>query len=273
MAKQKSSPKKRREQKNAFIAAAAFLAGALVVGLVVWGLFQSRGEPVLDSETNCPVSGAESVTVVLIDLSEPYNEVQREGIFQRLEAVREKLETNDKLALYLLSDVKDAMPDPAFSYCKPPKGSEANPLFQNPRMMQETYMKFADKGGELRAFIGDKSGRRTSPVMEMIQIVAVKEFRKSSAKPPKEKRLVVVSDMIQNSPGYSLYKVGRPDFEAFQKTPHYQKIRTDLGGAEVSVFLVRRDAAGSIQNDDFYDFWWNFLEGMGGYPRIERISG
>ena len=272
MAKRRASPRKRREQKDVLITTSAFAGGILIVGLVVWGLVLSSREVQRDKKTYCPVGGAESVTAVLIDLSEPYNATQSEVIMQSLEAVRDSIEIDGKIAVYILSDAKNALPDPDFAYCTPPK--DGNFLIENPDWIKQKWQDSVGSLGKIvEGMIADKSGRPTSPIMEMIQVVAVKEFRKSSSNPPREKTLIVVSDMIQHSHGYSHYRVDRPDFAAFKKTPHYQKVRTDLAGAEVRVLLVRRDGAGGIQTQPFFDFWWTFLEDMGGNPRIERIWG
>ena len=76
---------------------------------------------------------------------------------------------------------------------------------------------------------------KTSPIFEMLQLVAINSFRKHAVTGPR--RLIVVSDMLHNTAGYSMYQ-GVPDFDTFAASDYGRRTGADLDGVEVEVHYV-----------------------------------
>ena len=113
------SPSERRKRRTVLNSALAISASAAVLLVVGWGLVRGELEPELNPKTYCEIGGADSVTVAIIDVSEPYNLVQQEEISGRIEAVRDDLLKNHKLVVYLLDESSDQLPEPDFEGCNP----------------------------------------------------------------------------------------------------------------------------------------------------------
>lgn len=266
-----SEQRKRRAVRNSVLAISTSVVVLLVVG---WGLVQGELEPELNPKTYCEIGGADSVTVAIIDVSQPYNLVQQKEISGRIEAVRDDLLKNHKLVVYLLDESSDELPEPDFEGCNP--GKEANWLYQNERLMIRQWERAVGRlNVVIDEIIPDRTGRPSSPLMEMTQVVSVKEFGIYGSDRPLIMKLLLISDMIQNTDGYSQYGGHSTAFESFRRSDYFKRVRADLRDVEVQILYVRRDQAGKIQTDEFLEFWRAyFREGLGAPSiRITRVTG
>ena len=97
--------------------------------------------------------------------------------------------------------------------------------------------------------------------MESIQQVSVQEFLgKDLETVPKQ--LVIVSDMLQNTAGFSQYHGVEP-FDTFRQSPYYIKVRTSLSKVEVTLFYLRRSTSGNLQGRRHIEFWENYFKDAG----------
>lgn len=269
----RASPKQRRQRKDFISSLLALFAGACIVVVLAWAFIQTTGPP-LDPETYCEADGPDALNVVIVDMSEPYNLLQQEGISRKIEAIRDDLGVNHKLVLYLLSEASDQLPKPDFAACNP--GKDAHWLYQNQNMKLKQWNKAVGGLGKIiGGIVVDPNGRRNSPIMEMTQIVSVTEFGalESSGSPPM--KLIIASDMIQNTAGHSHYNVIPPQFQKFKKSTQFQRVRADLRDVEIDILYIRRENASSIQTDAHLEFWRDyFRDGLGASRfRVSRITG
>jgi hypothetical protein len=248
----------------------AGLAGLAAIAGVVW--FNLAHPPIeIDKETLCPQAGPASTTVVLIDVSDPLPPVAQEDAKNAIAQEVDRVPKFGRLELRLLDPAVEGG-QVLFSRCNPGDGKELSELIANP---QQERRKF-EEGFEapLKQLLGaavQADPAKSSPLMETIQWIAVKEFAPFGN--AKEKpRLAVVSDMIQHSANYSLYK-GDTAFERFRRSPFYQVLRTDLSRAEAAVFLIHRQNL-AISDDELVSFWeqW-FADNGGSLIRIRKIQG
>mgnify|MGYP006264562711 CR=1 FL=1 len=95
--------------------------------------------------------------------------------------------------------------------------------------------KFRDPlNGAVRAVLTDKTAP-ASPLAEAIHAIFDRaDFRA----PAKNRRVVIVSDLIQNSKNFNFYRTGA-DFETFSTSRLATELR-DSGGAEVVARIVPR---------------------------------
>lgn len=266
-----ASPKRRRSSAGGLTKAAGVVAGAVGLALIAGVVWFNLAHPPLeiDKDTLCPKSGPVSTTVVLIDVSDPLTPLAQEDVKNEISAAAGEVPKFGLLELRLLDPGSEGG-KVLFSRCNPGDGRELSQLIANPDLERKRFEQ--DFSRPLQALLSSavqSEPAETSPIMETIQWIAVK-----SRSPGGQglSRLFVVSDMIQHSDEYSLYK-GDPSFERFRRSPAYQRLRTDLKGAEAVVFFIHRAKAGVMDNDlvQFWERW--FADNDGSLVRIRKIEG
>ncbi|RYH56192.1 MAG: hypothetical protein EON54_12260 [Alcaligenaceae bacterium] len=96
---------------------------------------------------------------------------------------------------------------------------------------------------------------RTSPIFEMLQLVAVNGFRKHAIKG--ERRLIIMSDMLHNTPEFSMYRP-LPDYSAFAASGYGQKMQLDLPDVEVDLnYLINSPQFQTKRNLRFWEEYFN----------------
>ncbi|WP_181706186.1 hypothetical protein [Chthonobacter rhizosphaerae] len=248
------------------IAAGAALAllAAAGFGAILWLNASIEAAPALVAETLCPVDGPRAVTVVLLDVSDDLPEPARRQVETRVLDIADALPTHGLLELRVLE------PDRAtgrvlFSRCNPGTGEGLSELTANPEAVQRAFQEgFRRPLGDLLANGLPANPAGTSPIMKAVQRIAIDHFEGRAAA-GRDKTLVVVSDMLENTPDYSHY-AGDLSFERFRASPAYPDVRTDLGGAGVTVLYVQRRAgARPFDSGEHIRFWERWVTDMNGH--------
>ena len=76
------------------------------------------------------------------------------------------------------------------------------------------------------------------------------------------KRLVIVSDLLQNVPGELNMYDGVPSFDSFESSPYFRRVASDLRGVRVSVYYLARVNA-TTQSRAHVEFWNRYLLAQG----------
>ena len=93
----------------------------------------------------------------------------------------------------------------------------------------------------------------------MIRAVALDRNFDSTA----GRRLVVVSDLLQNVPGYSHYQ-SPPDFEQWRGTPYAREfLDLSLLGVRVDILYLKREVTRSLQTRGHVTFWEEYFHAVG----------
>src|SRR5262249_17302583 len=117
-----------------------------------------------------------------------------------------------------------------------------------------------------------RAAEKYSPIMETIQSVALTAFERVPT--VSARRLVMASDMIQNTREFSQYSSRGVSFVEFQRTPYFNRVRCDLGDSNVTILYLNRDATPAIQGKDHINFWRDYLAAMNGrLDRVVRLAG
>lgn len=259
-------PRRSARPRSARVLAAIALAVCAIafVGLVIGARVMIRPRP-SDPATLCPSSGPSAVTAVLIDTTDPLNPIQRAAVQVRLDQAVFQLRRDEEIAVYVLNPNGDPL-TPTFVMCRPAKPAEVSELTGNRALAQARFdQAFAPRiQAALRSSTAAGPATR-SPIMAAIQAIAVSAFetadqRAGGAALPK--RLVIVSDMMENSEAGNHYR-SVPDFAAYRATPAYQRVRSRLQGVQVTLLYLRRDDAASIQGVAHVDFWNRWFADQG----------
>jgi hypothetical protein len=255
---------------NGRIAGAAATV-AILTGTGVALSLKSQAVAVPTGDTSlCPTdSRLTSVTVILLDVSDRFSEPQRLQIQNHLERLRDSVPRFGLIEVYTVDRLGRRVTEPVFHLCNPGTGADLNRIYQNPELAKKKWNGFAEK------LVADVDRQvslpavPTSPIFEAIQATAVRTF----GRPEYDglpKRLVIVSDLLQNVPGgLSMYD-GVPSFKAFRNTDYFSQVRADLGGVSVAIYYLARSGAG-VQGRRHLGFWDAYFRFQG--ARVESAVG
>jgi hypothetical protein len=250
---------KRKSHTGHYIAAGVI--GAAVIGVVA-AVYHARSTrtPEPDAQTLCPASGPLGHIVVLVDRSDPMNFTQRKAFSVAYRELVTQVPRGHLLSLYALGDDFKSTAEPLVEVCHPGDGSDVKEFDDNPakrrRAYEQKYLKpLLDREEELVT----QTPGKASPILEMIQLAGITGFRKHRV--AGDKRLVIVSDMIQHTPQMSMYRAV-PDYAGFSQTPYGVKSRGDLQDVKVEFRMLMNTPA--IQNERLLDFWKSYIRQSGG---------
>jgi hypothetical protein len=219
----------------------------------------------LDPETLCPKSGPTSQFAVLIDRTEALTEVQGEALRRQITAWAAAIPKHGSFKVYEVGhsgiEGGGALLQPVVAVCNPGDGSDQSAVDSNPKMWRARYEeKFQAPISTMLERMRLDEETKTSPILEGVQAIAVKDFGPDAPQGPKT--LVIVSDLLQNQQAFSLYK-SVPAFDAFWATPYAASVRSNLTGIHAEIHLLHRLKSAAKQTDALGKFWIDWLERQG----------
>jgi hypothetical protein len=257
----------RRRSDSSGIAILLVLALAAVAALGGVWFVMSGPSPYdgVDTATFCRKEGNSSITVVLIDTTDPLTPQQNERLINELEKVRASIPRFDKIALYALHPKNaDGVTRQLVEACNPGSSAEADSFRENAKIVGQKYAKIFD--APFRAALDSvlKSGQGdTSPIIEAIEDATIKTFGKLNNSQYSTRKLIIVSDMVQHTSSISLYR-DVPQFPQFQNTDAFKMHRPVLKNVAVEVWEINRSGAASGQRAKIADFWSKYFVAQGG---------
>jgi len=240
----------------------------VVVVVVLFGLggifwyVQGRAAQLasLDPETLCPKSGPTSQFAVLIDRTDALTEIQGEALRRQITAWASAIPKHGSFKVYEVGH-GGALLQPVLAVCNPGDGSDQSAIDSNPKMWRARYEeKFQAPISAMLERMRLDEEAKTSPILEGVQAIVVKDFGPDAPQGPKT--LVIVSDLLQNQQGFSLYQ-GVPALDAFWATPYAASVRSNLAGIHAEVYPLHRMKAAAKQTDALGKFWIDWLERQG----------
>jgi hypothetical protein len=250
------------------------LLGLTLVGIGTWFYLKSQSAAVhTDPATLCPIDRPPTeVSVVLLDVSDKFSEPQRIQIQNHLSRLRDSIPRFGLVEVYTVDRFRRRVTEPVVHVCNPGTGADLSRIYQNPELAEKKWDGFAAK---LTSDIDRQIAApavSTSPIFEAVQSTALRTFGnpKYDGLP---KRLVIVSDLLQHVPGgLSMYE-GVPSFNAFQRTPYFSRVRSDLRDVSVLVFYLARPQVAN-QDRKHIAFWDKYFEAQGATMEgVETVFG
>ena len=106
--------------------------------------------------------------------------------------------------------------------------------------------------------IFQNASQNSSPVMEMFQLISLNEFKGFNGT---DNEIIILSDMIQNTDGISMYQNNLPSFSTFKKSEYFSKVRTDLKkNVSIKLLVIKRDGLRKMQENKYFrNFWVQFF--------------
>ena len=226
-----------------------------------------------NEKTGCPLDNQYARTVILIDTSNALNEYQIASMFENIEALWRKLELDEWLGVFFVDGNDHSFPKPVIARCNPMGESKWDWVFDHPDRKRRKYEeKFKKPIRDALEQLLKKPEQRTSPIMEMVAAVArYHEFDDSTQK----RRLIIVSDMLQNVPKYSQYGkpiVSHEYYDNWKDSDYAQNVlqRGLLQGVDVEILYVKRKQAHRLQVQGHIEFWRRYFADLGG--RLTRVT-
>lgn len=247
----------------------------LIVVAAVVSAFVFKPTPVeLDRATGCPIAGPSQDVAVLIDRTDQISPVTAEDARQQLDAIVGEIPTYGRIEVFTVEPTTSAVLKPLVVVCNPGNAQTADPFFSSPQLIAKHWKeRYHDPiSGVLKDLLS--TGRApASPIMESVASVSATTLEPAS-KRVIPRRLVVVSDLLQHSDAFSLYKE-TPDFSRFLSRPNSSGLDVALRGVEIDLLLVQRRLKSGVMNDGPYlDFWMKWLTRQDcGRIRIVKLMG
>ena len=146
-----------------------------------------------------------------------------------------------------------------FARCKPATGEKANELYQNPRIIEERYREeFLEPFEAILSAMLDSPAAERSPILESLQALLVSAPGFVDASYPR--RVIVVSDLIQNSAAFSFYR--GDTWGRFIRSQDAERLAGRLRGVEVEICRIPRPGA-KVNKAVVDDFWVNYFDRAG----------
>ncbi|MFN7165162.1 MAG: hypothetical protein ACK4P2_10135 [Hyphomonas sp.] len=228
----------------------------------VFGLFAAAAihqPPATDPETGCKLDREDPVhTIVLVDQSDPFNATDLDWVRTLLDGEARSLPRHGRLTLVVPNSASPYDPVQVFTGCSPGSAAESNPIFQNPKMIAAAWERKFHAPLMLHA---DEALRDTvapsSPLMEAMYTLADRPDFQGHVP---VRRLILVSDLMQHSPGFSMYRSGA-DADVWAESP-LADMRAGLGGVEVVARIVPRQQY-ALPLGEVKAFWRDWFEDAG----------
>ena len=276
---------RRRRRKKSVMAPLA-LSAVLVacIGGMGYAAYQQFGKVVPD-RYGCYAEAPQTHTAVLIDASEPrFSKEQALSMRRYAEELYDSLGFNERLSVYTTEgDQIASVLSPRFHVCGGAKtatqltaiGAEAGTAGYREKQRKRLFEKrFLPELETLMSDDLDDSRRQLSqsPMLEMIADIS----RSPTLRPGS--RLIVVSDLIQNSDSVQFCRVKNdmPPFSLFaQRRIYQQRLKPEsLEGVEVELLMLQRPELGPFCRDEeeLKTFWLDYFRANGvKSPRLIRL--
>ena len=236
------------------------LAAILGMALLSNGVYAAEK---INPRTLCPMSGSTQQTILLIDTTDPLTLVARARLKQLLQGVLDAenqhyLQPAHELIVYHLTPLVADMRKP-MRVCNP--GNPKDRTWEDDLKCGVIGAKLRWRAFEKRVVRiwqtlsgNEKQTGKYSPLLESISLVTARHIPIGVSQQRKPTRLILFSDMLQNSRWLSHYK-SLPDMKSFKALIGYAEMESDLHGVDVWLFYIRRTHLEHKQTPKHY-YWW-----------------
>ena len=262
MARRRS--KRAKRQRNQAIL--NFVLAGLAVVIIGFSFYALQPEP-YDETTLCEISDAlPPHTAVIIDKTDQYSEEQAGLIAAVIRRARNRLEIGERFTLFELDQFGQFDPRGEFSLCNPGRGDQVNALFRNPAQIEERFNeKFNAPLERVLEDLVEPKEAPNSPVLEALARLGQTDAFSDRAP---ERRIVIISDMLQNSDVFTIYGGGgaMPEnmptaIEVADTT--MRRFGDSLDGVELEVRLIPRQRYVDMQRGPLKDYWDEVFSELG----------
>ena len=230
--------------------------GWIIIGFVTFvfallgalAVYATVTDKKIDPNTFCPSNGEYPVVRILIDKTDPWDTSGRGRLEKILREIKDNLIVNERISISVLDESGSETPTTVFDMCNPGRGDQANPLYNNPRRIHEKFETMFDRPLEEMLIDILKPGTAPrSPILEAIHNFPIARSND---------RLVIISDLMQNSEKISFYRRSKGCFEPIDihvldgQKSHY---------GSITVYFIDRGSMSLERKECVIAFWEQHL--------------
>ncbi len=240
----------------------ALIAGTLLVLGAIGASAALMRTPSYNAETLCLKEAPPPAhTLILVDATDRLDVRHQRRLKTIAQQEAGKLPRWGRLTLLTLRPDTENAPRDLFDGCTPGDRTNANPLWENVRKL-ETLKRTRFDDPIDAALTGARGGRGAegSPIVEGLYAAAADPDFVAT---PAGRKLVLVSDLLQFSPGrFSLYA---PDqsWTLYQASPGALRTPPDLISVDIRVVVLERRDKGEQQTAAQSNFWVPYFDEAG----------
>ncbi len=259
--------KQNKDTKGWFILGSCFLL-VIFFGIFVYSYKMSNHSR--DKVTQCRNdSFISKETAIIFDATDSFSDTQAILIKDKMNEIISESLLDERFTFYILGK-EESKYKKEFAVCNPGDGTDKNNLTSNIRRIKKQWeLKFHNKiSSTVDKLIGENTAIN-SPIMKMIKFASVDTISPSKST---DKRLIIVSDMIEHTIRYSHYK-NDLSYKNISSTPYIKQLKSHLQKTSVQIMYILREKDTSIQNRKHILFWENFISASGGQiTKVESIN-
>jgi len=241
---------------------ACVLAGLLVLSVTVF-LFRPAD---LDPETLCPTSRPiAGHTVVIVDRTDRWTSGMSAALRQLIENAQRSTQQYQKFSIVAL-DAENST-HPLFSVCNPGPPTFWSDLYHGRRYTVRDFdQRFVGAADRVVEQVSEPSEAPTSPIVEYVhRWLGSDDFNASIA----QRHLILISDMRQNSPLYSLYR--EPDGRGLTPVAQ-QQFGAAARGVSLDVYFLAHGQDHNVSETQVRDAWDRALAALGMHYTWRQID-
>lgn len=246
---------KQRQTRDIVLGTFAFLV-AIAIATGVWHYMGGRLKE-LNPLTLCPQDDPTGHYVLLVDKTDPLTFTQKQAFSVILrELIEKRVPEGYLFSVFVLGEDFKENAAPLVELCNPGSGAGKSEFTANLKKLRRQYEdRFVEPMLKQSEALLATQPSKTSPIVEMLQLVSINAFRKHDVKG--ERRLVVMSDMLHNMPQMSMYK-GPADYAAFAVTDYGKRAQLELHDVEVELhYLMNTPQLQTKRNLMFWEDYFN----------------
>jgi hypothetical protein len=241
---------------------AAVIGALAALTLTVWIFRPANLDPVTLCPTTRPIAGH---TVVIVDRTDRWTPAMNGALTELIETAQRDTRRYQKFSIVSLD--ADQSVHPLFSVCNPGEPSFWSDLYRGHRYTQRDFeQRFVGAAERVMDAVSQPGEARASPIVEYVhRWLGSDDFNASVA----ERRMVLVSDMRQNSPLYSIYRAREGDGLA-------PVVRSQFGesaqGVAFDVYFVAHGRDHNVSEDEVRAAWGEAFQAIEAEYTWRQIS-
>jgi hypothetical protein len=248
-----------------------FIVGILILGILGFTFYQEKSNEVIrDKVSLCREDGVITTeNVILIDATDSFNSTQALMVKKEFKFILDNSEIDSRFSLYVINtNISDEKP--LLEICNPGDGGDKSELTSNKRRLLKTWQEnFYEKMITQVDFLIDVNVADSSPIMETIKYASVNSFYNSVAK---NKKLILVSDLLQHTKNYSNYKESI-SYDTFSSRSIANSLTPSLNDVEIEILYLYRAKDANKQNRKHIAFWEQYFSEVGAVvTRVKKVN-
>ncbi|MGJ3232690.1 MAG: hypothetical protein ACFE0P_12935 [Oceanicaulis sp.] len=220
-----------------------------------------------DPDTLCLAGDTPPHMALVIDKTDLYSPEQALRIEDLVLQSRDRLTVGEKLSLYELDARGELINTNSFALCNPGRGDQINPLYRNPQRVEARYQALFE--GPLQSALSDLVEPKESPASPIIEALARLAVEEDFDRDTPRRTVILVSDMLQNSQLFTVYRGGRANLASTLPNPRLvaravaDEYGDALAGVTIEVHLIPRQGWEAQQAGVIRAYWGEVFRELG----------